>query len=94
MPVVKTCCQANSNYLFDGPCRYERFANLLRQASVEDCGIHSLRHTFASKLYELTNGDSKLVSSLIRHSSVSFTEEIYIHLTQKYKHKVIANFNI
>lgn len=63
-------------------------------ASVEDCGIHSLRHTFASKLYELTNGDSKLVSSLIRHSSVSFTEEIYIHLTQKYKHKVIANFNI
>lgn len=63
----------------------KRFDNLLRQAGVEHCGIHSLRHTFASKLYELTRGDSKLVSELIRHSSVSFTEEIYIHLKDKYK---------
>jgi len=72
----------------------KRFDNLLRQAGVEHCGIHSLRHTFASKLYELTRGDSKLVSELIRHSSVSFTEEIYIHLKDKYKQDTIANFSI
>lgn len=85
----------NSNYSHLGETALrKRFANLLRRADVEECGIHSLRHTFASKLYELTNGDSKLVSSMIRHSSVSFTEEIYIHLTQKYKRKVIVDFNI
>lgn len=72
----------------------KRFDNLLRQAKVEHCGIHSLRHTFASKLFEATNGNSKLVSELVRHSSVSFTEDIYIHLKEKYKEKTIANFSI
>lgn len=72
----------------------KRFENLLRRAGVEHCGMHSLRHTFASKLYEATNGDSKLVSELVRHSSVAFTEEIYIHLKEKYKHDVITNFSI
>jgi len=72
----------------------KRFDSLLRQANVEHCGIHSLRHTFASKLYEATNGDSKLVSELVRHSSVSFTEDIYIHLKEKYKKKTISTFEI
>lgn len=72
----------------------KRFSNLLRQAKVESCGIHSLRHTFASKLYEISKGDSKLVSSLVRHSSVSFTEDTYIHLKQKYQQKSIADFSI
>ena len=72
----------------------KRFENLLRQAGVEHCGMHSLRHTFASKLYEATNGDSKLVSELVRHSSVAFTEEIYVHLKEKYKQNRIADFRI
>ncbi len=72
----------------------KRFDNLLRQAGIEHCGMHALRHTFASKLYELTKGDSKLVSELVRHSSVSFTEEIYIHIKDKYKQDTIANFSI
>ena len=72
----------------------KRFDNLLRQAGIEHCGMHSLRHTFASKLYEATHGDSKLVSELVRHSSVSFTEEIYIHIKDKYKQDTIANFSI
>lgn len=72
----------------------KRFDNLLRQAGIEHCGMHSLRHTFASKLYEITHGDSKLVSELIRHSSVAFTEDIYIHLKEKYKKDTVANFSI
>ena len=72
----------------------KHFDNLLRHAGIEHCGMHSLRHTFASKLYELTRGDSKLVSELVRHTSVSFTEEIYIHLKEKYKQDTIANFSI
>lgn len=72
----------------------KRFDNLLRQAHIEHCGMHSLRHTFASKLFEATNGNSKLVSELVRHSSVSFTEDIYIHLKEKYKENTVANFSI
>lgn len=37
---------------------------------------------------------SKLVSELIRHSSVSFTDDIYIHLKEKYKEQTVANFSI
>lgn len=72
----------------------KRFDNLLRQAHIQHCGMHSLRHTFASKLFEITNGNSKLVSELIRHSSVSFTDDIYIHLKEKYKEQTVANFSI
>ena len=72
----------------------KRFDNLLRQAHIQHCGMHSLRHTFASKLFEITNGNSKLISELIRHSSVSFTDDIYIHLKEKYKEQTVANFSI
>ena len=72
----------------------KRFGNLIRWAGVEHCSIHSLRHTFASKLYEVTHGDSKLVSELVRHSSVAFTEDLYIHIKEKYKQDTIANFSI
>lgn len=47
-----------------------RFNSLLKQAHVEHCGLHTLRHTFASKLFAATNGNAKLVSELVRHSSV------------------------
>lgn len=72
----------------------KRFYNLLRQANIAPCGLHTLRHTFASKLYEATQGDNKLVSELIRHSSAAFTQETYIHLQEKYKNKVVRAFEI
>lgn len=70
----------------------KRFDNLLRQAKVEHCGIHSLRHTFASKLFEATNGNSKFVGELVIHSSVSFTEDIYIHLKKNTRKKPLRTF--
>ena len=66
----------------------------LKQAHVEHCGLHTLRHTFASKLFAATNGNAKLVSELVRHSSVSFTEDIYIHLIEQTKANVLEGFSI
>ena len=70
-----------------------RFDSLLRQAHVEHCGIHSLRHTFASRLFAAT-GNAKLVSELVRHASVSMTEDIYIHIIQNQKNNLISEFKI
>lgn len=72
----------------------KRFYNLLKKAGIEKTGLHTLRHTFASKLYEQTNGDTKLVSELLRHGSVSFTAQTYIHLEGKYKRKHLNAFAV
>lgn len=72
----------------------KRLRNLLSGIGIEGKGLHTLRHTFASKLYEQTGGDTKLVSELLRHESVAFTAEIYIHLESKYKKTVLNNFSV
>ena len=53
------------------------------------CGVHILRHTFASMLFE--NGcDVKVVSELLGHSDTKITENIYIHLLQK-QYRILIN---
>lgn len=56
------------------------------------CGVHSLRHTFASMLF--ANGCSvKVVSELLGHSNTKITEDIYIHLIQKQKVTAVEELN-
>lgn len=66
---------------------------ILVDPDVDHCGLHSLRHTFASKLFA-AGGNAKLVSELVRHASVSMTEDIYIHLIQQQKNNIISEFKI
>ena len=72
----------------------KRFYRLLQLADIPRTGLHTLRHTFASKMYELTNGDTKFVSEMLRHKSVSFTAQTYVHLEQKYKRNRVNSFSI
>ena len=72
----------------------KRYKNLLKAAGVSEMGIHSTRHTFASLMFEATKGDSVTVSSLMRHSSTSVTEDIYIHLSEKYKENAVGNIKL
>lgn len=73
------------------------FHSVLTQTGIasceEDlCGVHTLRHTFASMLFR--NGcDVKVVSDLLGHSDTKITENIYIHLIQKQKIKAIADID-
>ena len=56
------------------------------------CGVHTLRHTFASMLFQ--NGcDVKIVSELLGHSSTKITENIYIHVIQQQKIKAIQDID-
>ncbi|MDY3030835.1 MAG: site-specific integrase [Clostridia bacterium] len=60
---------------------FERSVNYIyNQANIDAGGLHILRHTFASMLFE-KNVDIKVISRLLGHSDVSTTYNIYIHLT-------------
>jgi integrase len=52
---------------------------LLRQAGLPDMRFHDLRHTCATLL--LTKGiHPKIVSEMLRHSSIAITLDIYSHV--------------
>lgn len=51
-------------------------------------GLHSLRHTFASRLF--ANGeDVKTVSELLGHSDITITYNTYIHLINQQKKNAV-----
>jgi len=69
------------------------FRNILTQCKLPLCGLHSLRHTFASILFK--NGvDVKTVSEILGHSDVSITYNTYVHLIQEQKIKAVELINI
>lgn len=51
-------------------------------------GLHSLRHTFASRLFA-AGEDVKTVSELLGHSDITITYNTYIHLINEQKRKAI-----
>lgn len=73
------------------------FHSILKETGIakndeDNCGVHTLRHTFASMLFR--NGcDIKVVSELLGHSDTKITENIYIHIIQKQKVKAIENID-
>ncbi len=55
---------------------------LLKEAGLEDCRFHDLRHTFAT--LALQNGvDIKTLSGILGHTSSGFTLDTYTHVTTK-----------
>lgn len=68
------------------------FYNILEAIHLERVGVHTLRHTFATMLFN--NGcEVKVVSELLGHSNTKITENIYIHLIQKQKIKAIESID-
>lgn len=60
--------------------RLERsFYRVLDNCGIERAGVHSLRHTFASMLFD-QGVDIKTISTLLGHASVKITMDTYIHL--------------
>ena len=66
------------------PSNFERsFHAVLKNAGITgEYGVHALRHTFASMLFE-KGVDVKIVSKLLGHSTVKITYDIYVHLFEK-----------
>ncbi len=83
----------NMNYI-SPHALYKRWQSVCKYAGIEPRGLHSLRHTCASHLFAATNGNAMLVSELLRHTDVSFTEKVYISIIKKYRDKVFAEFEV
>ena len=75
------------------PSRLDRtFRKILEAANLEKVGVHTLRHTFATMLFN--NGcEVKVVSDLLGHSNTKITENIYIHTIKQQKMKAIQSID-
>lgn len=68
------------------------FARLLKKLNIKHYGIHSLRHTFATRLLE--NGvDIKTISELMGHSSPTVTLNRYVHTNMDNKRIALQKLN-
>ena len=72
------------------------FNRLLNAAGLkgknESYGVHTLRHTFASMLFD-KGCDVKVVSELLGHANTKITENTYIHILNKHKIKAIKTLD-
>ena len=81
----------NNPYMFPSPTTGTMYSpetvarihkRLLKDAGLEDCRFHDLRHTFAT--VALQNGvDIKTLSGMLGHYSSGFTLDTYTHVTRK-----------
>lgn len=70
----------------------QTFSLILTAIDMERVGLHTLRHTFATMLFN--NGcEIKVVSELLGHSNTKITENIYIHVIQKQRVKAIQSID-
>ncbi len=65
-----------------------QFQRLLQRAELPPIRFHNLRHTFTTRMLELGT-DVKTVSTILGHSSVRTTMEIYAHSQMETKQKAI-----
>lgn len=81
-----------------------RWHRILRAAKVEtertpsgrykeEYGLHTIRHTYASLLYQKYH-DMSLVSKKLRHSDPSFTAKIYVSIMRTYEDIVDEEFEV
>lgn len=67
---------------------HRMMANILEKNKIEHGSLHTLRHTFATRLFR--NGiDIKVISELLGHSDISITYDIYTHIIQAQKKKAV-----
>ncbi len=86
--VISTC--NNQSY---SPRNFERaFSQILTRAEVDHGTVHSLRHTFASMLFE-KNYPVKIVSELLGHKDTKVTENTYIHIIKEQKIQAIDDID-
>ena len=59
-----------------------------KKCGIHDAGIHTLRHTFATRLFE-RGAQVKDVSVILGHSSIGITANTYIHVIEERKQDIV-----
>lgn len=69
---------------------YRAFQNMLKSLNIETpLTLHSMRHSFATRLLE-KGADIKTISELLGHKSIQITLDTYSHVSGDLKNKTIA----
>ena len=61
---------------------------LLKKLGIEPLGFHAYRHSFATKLLEVSQ-DFKAISEIMGHSNIAITQNIYNHPTEQTKSYIV-----
>jgi len=84
-------CTASGNRII--PRNAERsFARIAKKAGITGASIHSVRHTYATRLFE-KGVAAKTVSELLGHKNVSHTLDVYTHVLPDVKSDAVENLN-
>lgn len=67
----------------------KQFRLIVKRCGFNDVTVHSLRHTFATRLFEL-GADVKTVSTILGHSSTAITYNTYIHIIKEKKTDIVS----
>lgn len=66
----------------------KRYNKLLQKANIPHKRFHALRHTFATRLIETSHTDVE-VMTLMRHSDIATTKNIYVHILPLRQRQII-----
>lgn len=69
-----------------------KFARLCQKHKIEGVSLHSLRHTFATRLLELGE-HMKKVQEILGHSRYSITADIYSHVNPELQRETVNKLN-
>lgn len=69
-----------------------RLKRIEKNLNLSLINIHGLRHTFATRLFEVGE-EIEVVSALLGHASVDITREVYVHILNDRKKKVVEKIN-
>ncbi len=71
------------------PRTFEQTLELMcAAAGIRRVGVHALRHTYATRLFE-NKVDIKIISELLGHSSTEITYRIYVHVIDSLKESAV-----
>ena len=76
------------------PRSFEQSLELMcKAAGVRRVGVHALRHTYATRLFE-KRVDIKVISELLGHSSTEITYKVYIHVIDSLKESAVEAIDL